>query len=682
MRFVSSTKAQSTRSWPGPLCWAAKMLAWVRRRWSFVAVSRADAAASRRPQAPLPDHDHSDNDPLAENPTLDGDEVNAAFPSVSAIIAALRNCTSGLKQTCKNAESDFLELGARLQTIHAEADQLTRKVIDVLSPDHNQTIQSALKIINKYAQNAMRELEQQQTELAGDIAGLKTIQDDLTALVRQNKNFKQIAKNLKMVRLNISIESARNEKAKMTFQALADEITGLAQKIHSVAGLIQNDADAAHQTIAAVQTEIGRRMRHLEQLLTSAETMVAGAMAEVDKLMDMSMTVLDGIGHKAGEIREQVSRLVVGIQMHDNISQRVTHIDSSIEESIGIMDTSCGIELPPPAVKTVLGRVYGINRLQSVHLKAIIDDVAEVGRQSESALDGLLTAVDAVAQPEGPHPSAPTEVRRFEASSPRHPVALLKKALDRLLALFDEGRCDIERLSTAREQTGRTVARVGEHIEKVRDINFEIHLKAINAVVQSSRLGHAGRAIEAIVNEIKELAEKSNATIRTVADIMQNIASASDRMDCKDRDEKQNADQAGRLLRQSIDDFSLACNVFKGQSQETFALGEALREKIAQSRSKVGFIEKMAADCDCSFAELMQVGELLQPYADVVSGEWLDEEKTILTRYTMERERDVHRQALQSTKRIDPKDRPSGGTVEVDSDAVLMEEFEANVELF
>ncbi|RJQ77198.1 MAG: hypothetical protein C4519_13790 [Desulfobacteraceae bacterium] len=677
MGFFSSVQAATAKHFGRFIDKGGKWLDRIRKRRSTPSMPSAHPEpAHGRPALQAPAMGFPRKDSPAPSP---GSEV--ALPGTASISGALQKCAAGLKRICKSTEADFLDLGAQLQTIHSQADELTRKVFEVLSTDRNETIQSALNIIQEHAKEAMRELNEQRTKLSSDIAGLKATRSDLEALSNQNKNFKQIAKTLKMVGLNISIESARSEQAKLTFQALAEEINGLAKTVHAVAGQINEDTESAQQTIEAIQTEIGAHMQHLEGLLISAETMVQSALREVEGLMGRTMSILDGVGEKAGQIREQVGRLVVSVQIHDNISQRVAHINSCIEEALDIMQTSGAIDLPPPAMKAVFGRVYGINRLQTTHLKTIIADVAEVGRQSESALDNLIIAVRAVAQPEGLDFTSGGSVCRFDTSTGRHPVAVLRRALEQLLALFDEGLDGIGRLNAAREQTRQTVARMGQHIEKVRDINFEIHLKALNAVIKSTRLGSTGKAIESIVNEMKELAEQSNATIQSVAAIMGNIASASDSMD-RNQSEEQEVNQAGRMLRKGMDDFSTACELFKQQSQEALERGARLGEKISQSRRKIGFFEEIAAVCQQQLSEMTRVGKLLQTCADAVSEEWIEEEQKILERYTMQREREAHRQAFspEAAHGVDTEQLPRAP--QQGNGTAIEEEFDANVELF
>jgi methyl-accepting chemotaxis protein len=593
------------------------------------------------------------------------------------IMADLKQTAAALTEVCARTESDFLGLGQALGTIHGDAQALTRHVMGLLAADQEQSIQSAIEAIQADAAQALSELSRRRAQLSEDLAGLGTIHADLASLHLHNGSFKQVAKNLKMVGLNTSIESARSELAKANFQALAVEITELAQTVYGVAGNIRDDAGEAQKTMDTIQAEIGSRMRHLDGLIGTAQSTVNTSLSEVDKFTRLTMTVLDGIGLKAKEIGDQVGRLVVGIQIHDNITQRVAHIRQAMEEAVDLIHTSTIIPLPPAALNAIYGKVYGINRIQITHLQTILDDVTDTRNKCVRALEALAAAVLSVAQPEGLDLSDSVGGRSARNGHNYHPVAVLQRALGQLLSLFDEGNLHLQRLQAARELTARTIAEMDRHIEKVREINFEIRLKALNAVVKSTHLGDTGKAIEAIVNEMKALAEQSNATIQSVTGIMEEISSASQNMDRQGRSEEAGSDSAGERLRAGIDRFTEASTHFKAQSQCALDMGRHLQEKIDQTRHRIDFFDRLLEVSQRHFAGLTRMKQQLQPFAEAVNDEWMAEEKNILARYTMQRERDAHLQAFHGSPAagIETALRPS-------DEARPEETLDDNVELF
>jgi hypothetical protein len=276
----------------------------------------------------------------------------------------LLQSAAGLTSICARSEADFLDLGSRLQTIQLEAQQLTRAIFTVLSEADDHSLQGALKAIQQHAGGAMQEIDQRRGQLSDDLVGLQATRADLGALGEQNGHFKQVAKNLKMVGLTISIEAARTPAATAAFQSLAEEISELARTVHTVTRHIGDDTHTAQQGLAAIHEQIGTRMRDLDGLMNSARAAVHTALEQVDNLMQTTLCALDRIGVQSRRIAEQVGHLVVGVQIHDNISQRAAHIHDSLSEAAdlvrGVAGPGCrrrasrragpGLRHQPPAI--------------------------------------------------------------------------------------------------------------------------------------------------------------------------------------------------------------------------------------------------------------------------------------------------------------------------------------------
>lgn len=585
-----------------------------------------------------------------------------------AVMRHLQKAAQGLVDICAATEADFLGLGTQLHTIHAESQQLTQSVMTSLGAEQGHTIQRSLRQIQAHAAEALQELNQRRETLLDDLVQLKSIQADLAHLVEQNKGFRRVAKNLKMVGLSISIESARSEAAKGNFHVLAKEIAELAQTVHTVAGDIRDDTVAARQNIEAIQTAIALRTDHLQTLIRSAEAAVEQALQEVERLTQLTVAVLDGIGTEADEIARQVGQLVMSIQIHDNISQRAAHIKSAVRKIVELIETGTAADVPLSHRRQTYGKAYGINRLQIAQLQIIIEDVADVRDRCRGALEGLLVAVKEMGRPQG---------QKFpENDDHQHPMMLLRDALGQIVTLFDAGLDDIRKLTEARQDIRQAIALMDRHIDKVSDINFDIRLKALNGVVKSSRLGGTGKAIAALVNEMKAIAEQSNMTIAASTDIMGRITAASERMDRTDRHIEIDVTSADRQLRSGISEYTAACEAFEEQSRATLATGSALERMIVDAAAGLDFFDRMVTECQHHIEDVTAVDALLRPFADDVPADWIEEEQSILQRYTMQRERDAH-------CRLFDGDRGDGvPEICMTSEEKIEEELDDNVELF
>jgi chromosome segregation ATPase len=601
------------------------------------ALPKRDGASTRRSPAKPPEHSDIMGDP---KPAVDTADIKTQL---------LRGAIN-LEAICKDTEKDFLRLGSQLHTIHGDAQQLTQRVVAILAADQQQTIQGALKTIQTHATGALEDLHRCHARLNADLTDLKGIQNELHSLLDENQGFKKVAKNLKMVGLCISIESSRSQKAKATFQALAEEIVQLARTVHTVAGDIGEDTGIAQASLEAIQSQARLRSHYTDDLMASTQGAVADALDQVERLLQLTVAALDDIGVKARDIGEQVAQLVVGVQIHDNITQRAAHINTSLHESAAMLAARTGADATASQSEQDLGKAYALIRLQTTQLHTIVEDVAAVRHQSETALDKLLAAVAAVARPEGFDSTGNGTQCGFDTADSHHPVAVLRKALMHLLTLLDDGLRDIRQLNGARENTGRTITRLGQHMAKVQDINQDIRLKSWNAVIKSNRLGETGKVIEVIVNEMKELAEESNGTIEAVTTILEKIDTASDILDQKNRTTQAEADTAGQELRKGIEAFTAACSSFKEQSHDAFQMGLQLQEKVAKSRKELAFLQKLEAKCREQCAGLTEMAARLQPYADAAPGDWMERDEAIRQRYTMQREREIHHNVYSAVK--------------------------------
>jgi predicted secreted protein len=114
-------------------------------------------------------------------------------------------------------------------------------------------------------------------------------------------------------------------------------------------------------------------------------------------------------------------------------------------------------------------------------------------------------------------------------------------------------------------------------------------------------------------------------------------------------------------------------------------MGSRIEAQIAHSRRHIGFFEQMLTDCRLHQEQLGEVKALLQPYADAAPEEWIAEERKIIERYTMDREREAHLGMIDATLFADgahPVPAMAGNSATGPGPADEEAEFDDNVELF
>lgn len=151
------------------------------------------------------------------------------------------------------------------------------------------------------------------------LTSLLTVTDCLGDVAR-------IAESVRLVALNGRIEAARAGKHGDAFSVVATETTSLADKAMETSETVHDTVEKLENLLKSKnEDEFSPRSARCSDLiarllvqLDSHNTIVANSMADLAKTN--------------GEISQEVSKAIVGLQFQDSVNQRLEHVVSSIRE--------------------------------------------------------------------------------------------------------------------------------------------------------------------------------------------------------------------------------------------------------------------------------------------------------------------------------------------------------------
>jgi methyl-accepting chemotaxis protein len=581
----------------------------------------------------------------------DDQRIPPGLPAEEAarLSAEVAHSTSALQQTCSRVEDDFLKMGEQLQSVYAQAGQMTRAAQEALSFIGTDADQSVLSTITRTASRALADLDPEQSRIADRLQNIGSICNCLHKLHPLTGNLNRIAKVLKIVATNINIESCRAGEYQEDFAVLSQEIRTLSNTVATLARTLRDEIQTTAEELERMQAAMQTKLSRFSQVADDARHMVARVAPQCQALMADSVGAFQRVSADAEAISASIGQIVVSLQIHDNVSQRVEHVVEALADvrlSLQPLEDDSPNKAisadPMPAIDANL-------ELQEAQLENIIADIDRVFQESGHAFstigDYIHDVVAGILKIAWGQSSADAN-HSIEAGS----VGALQTVLEKIRELVGQGDQTIEELMTIGHNATEAVARIGAQVERVKDVNFDIRLKALNAIFKSTHLGGQGRAIGALVQEMKDLAEQSNHLVEQIESLRGAIMDQSDQMQARSQAEVGD-DQEGALvnvaeLDLAIRNYAEAGANLTGKADEMTRLGHTIDAAVLAAADQLAFLIPFTGELRTHQKQLNACRTQMTPWM-ISGGDTTGLDKARLSgRYTMQQERNIHASIL------------------------------------
>ncbi|MBF0526450.1 MAG: methyl-accepting chemotaxis protein, partial [Deltaproteobacteria bacterium] len=407
-----------------------------------------------------------------------------------------------------------------------------------------------------------------------------------------------------------------------------------------------------------------------------AEKSVIDAAGEMDRLVNLSMAALARAGAHSQNISSQAGEIVMAIQFHDITRQQVEHIITALHEVAQLCRGNTSEPDREVSGPEHLGRGQAILKVQAAQLRQVIVEINAVYQRMAGAFDGISREVgELVSNTSGvsrEHPGDKTLEQSFGA---------LKKGLGFLQQLLGRGRELIDRMRETARHASDASSLLSRHVSEVRNINTDLHIKALNAIIKSIHLSDQGRTLEVLAQQVTTLSEQSGGFVSEVVEAIESVTDLAGRLGGEPGAGTGRDALEGRMTRAALEaglnDISIAFQQITDATAEAGQGAETLRADISHKISSLSFLSEFATLLSGHCDRLETMTEMLNPWALDQGDQTVREIDQHLQRYTMESERQIHLQV-------------TGGVAEVAAAATaapLIEDFGADqntteVELF
>jgi hypothetical protein len=543
---------------------------------------------------------------------------------------AIGPAISAVEEVSSRIEGAFAQTGDRLGRGHAIFLELNQGLTALSGELSGAQIEGASKAMHDIAGrlNGLAEALPAESALLGRLG---------KAAVEASDLLKPLFKHIQMI--SIIARSARIEAASLAndrenFLAFTQEAHELAQVVKRSLEVCSRDQD---QLAKAVETALSRQndfdRRYRDQLLSAGGDLIS-AYTGMQEQRGRSVQLTGLAGSSTKRIAEAVGRSIVSLQAGDSVRQRLEHVCHGLTLA-GAQLAPDIVPMPgdPPAVDAGficalqarqlddaqrelggdIGRIMGA-------LSAILADVVGVVDQGRSLSGGrgddsssFLTRIRQILM------QASTLIATCESAG---------KSVDDALMVVEE-----------------TLGKFRDAIAGLSEAVVDITLIGMNAGLKAGQLGDKGSAFVVIANELKASADQ----VSSAASRLQPVLDAIERFAQDLRALRLRGDpaQLGELESSIL---SALREVEAGNERLEQLIGRLIAEGaefeglMSSAQELLGEVGKGAATLPGFVARLDAAGAAMSKDRPAASDEAAFD--ALLAGYTMERERDVHREFL------------------------------------
>ncbi|HEX2527931.1 MAG TPA: hypothetical protein VHL31_16730 [Geminicoccus sp.] len=290
--------------------------------------------------------------------------------------------------------------------------------------------------------------------------------------------------------------------ARMETAALAEHAVGFEGFTSEVDGLVER----AEMTVVALDQEIGKLLQGVDDVqridrrgsgngVPDTVQRIGTLLEHAAQRREHGRETMAAVGERLGQLREEAARLVMGLQFHDGMRQRLEQIGFGLERlravrQRGILADDDPAPLDDRRRKVAVGALCA---LQAAQLK----DLAVLVERERGSVEAALHAMGrAMAEAE--------ELFRavWGGSSPDL-MAELDGAIGGV-AVIVEGYARIRAtMAAARERALQGIERMPGLAADLDEVEMSIRMAGLNATFRSAQLGGVGGPMKCIAQELR-----------------------------------------------------------------------------------------------------------------------------------------------------------------------------------
>lgn len=586
-------------------------------------------------------------------------------------IQAGRNLTETgeiLLRLTRDTEAEFLNTGSHLQEYALRAESISDKAGQVLNLLSEEEIFREIQNMQKVNSDISDYFYHTGKEGLSYLATLNNFSSILTRIDQLTSSFLAIVKLLRMLGISTRIESANLGTSDGGFRNLATEIKKLARLIEDRVYLISDKSEESSDLIAKILEETGETLTHQKEEGSRIMDQSALTITALNSLNQSSKIMAQEVFDKSARIQEDISEVVVSMQFHDITRQQIEHVISALDELAGEIKSGTA-DTDSEMVKHT-GDVIHIQKAQLENSREeFVDSVIRIRSMLEDISQNTesLPTIFKSAGPDGENGLAGDLLTR------------LKEGVTDMIILLEKNNDSFRQLSGELISLAGSLDDMSVFLDDIHKISSDIELIALNSRVRASKTGKRGAPLGVLAGELQKLSRDSNIQTMTTTETIKKIVSMAQSFQQEVNSGRKEREQKVERLTSKLNS---SISVLKEINMRFMSLMEDIRKECGALPEEIRRTARDIRIHEFADRELQTVIDTLQEIErtsrqiDPDSGLSWERVDKYKSRYSMEKERTIHRNLTREDLKINSKEMRADHVNE------STESFGDNVELF
>jgi methyl-accepting chemotaxis protein len=557
--------------------------------------------------------------------------------------------TANLEKLSQAMEEDFLALGEQLYRFRERSQAISQKATEVGTQITGSDLGYVMESLGNFQEKITKTEE-------GSIRGLKALQeilDRFREVASPLRSMDKIIRFLDIICVIMKIENARLNELQTGFGTTAQSLKDLGQTIRTKAEELDTNTTAIAMTVRQSLQTIQENERYKNSQAQLILSRILDSLAPLKIKRTASAGMLHNLATRYQTISRSIGEVVSSLQFHDITRQRIEHSTTALKE---IEPVFANPDQKIPDLEAE--KAIAVSHIQLIQLNHAKEDLSRAVGTVKEGLHALAREVAEISQ----------EARDLIGHVGQSGTSFFNQVEDNLTSL----KAASKNYLSINKEIAASMASVkdfGEEISvfanDIKNIGTGIRIVAINASVNASRIGSKGSSFGVLAQNTQDLASETASQIEQVSSALKSIVSLAQELAVINHDAKSNVSEKAQGLEnelETIDSLLRSTDIYAednlatiGNQSGTFK--NDISAAISSLRSPEAFLNAISDTCRLLDAFLRSAQKRFpEAYASASKLKLND----LTDRYTMEREREIHRsvlapRALASSKNTSPR---------------------------